>query len=304
MKKWLAILYIFSALSSFGQKAFFLKPNAKEAADPDSLFIAAVKKYFFKETGLELSGNLYTNRKANENPSYVLYVSEPDTVQCNALHSTWKYPFEYHDTEEQADWMKNQWRMKGYQAFVYKTYATSSTLLTNRFLSYSNEEKCFIIFHELMHNYIDQSKMKVPYDINEALSDVVGNYGSLNYTRFNLKTDLSTVYSQIDLTEKIYECLNNCIFKINKHTQNVSELHSNCSIELQALLKDANSFYQDRFNYPVNNGYLLKNSSYCRNYFLLKRVLLKQGSIMKVIEIIKTIPKKREDYIKYLEKFT
>ncbi len=273
-------------------------------ADYDSLFIVNVKKYSFKEFGTELKGDFYTKWKTNEDPYYVLFISRSDTVLYAPNYTrSGQYPLVYCKSESDADWQGTLWRKNGYHTFTYKTYANSSTELTSHFLSYSNEAKCFIIFHELLHNYIHQQKIKIPYEFHEALGDVVGNYGALSYAKLTLRTDINSIYKQIDLNEKIYECLNGYIAKITPSCTNIPTLNTDCYRDVQLLLEGGDTFQKDRFANGLNNAYLLKNMNYCKNYFLLKRVLLKQGSIMKLLEIIKTLPESPSDCVQYLEAF-
>ena len=282
-----------------------VKPASPPQPQYDSLFITRVKKYCSKEFGYQLKGDFYTNWKENNNPYYSLFVSAADTVQCPPDYANTKYgsPFIDYESEGAADWAGSFWRDRGYHAFVYKTYANSSTQLTPQFLDYSNEAKCFIIFHELLHNYVSQLKIKIPYEFHEALGDVVGNYCTLNFCTLFLSMDLRLVHRQIELNEKIYECLNKYIPKITKSEKNISGLNASCQKEVTELLGSGNNFQTDRFANSGNNGFLLKNMNYCKNYFLLKRVLLKQGSVFKLLEIMKSMPKTPEACVLYLESF-
>ena len=152
----------------------------------DSLvFIEDVKKFAFKEMGVELKGDFYTKSLESDKPYIYVYASLSDKIKA-------PYDLNYFffcDTNSTLGTKKaEEYAAKGYHAFCYKTYANSDAKLNKRFLSYPREAEAFIIFHELTHNYISQLDITIPYDFNEALSDLIGNYGALDYySKFDLK---------------------------------------------------------------------------------------------------------------------
>ena len=271
-------------------------------ADNDSLFIADVKQFVFKEIGMNFKGDFFTEWNTSDQPYYYLYVSLPDKVEKPKEFSS---SFTYCRQDERCIRTgEKEFQAQGYQTFCYKTYANSGTSLNKRFISYSPETKSFIIFHELIHNYISQKGIEMPYEFNEALSDVIGNYGTLKYFRDNNRTDLVAAENQIRRNEKIYSYMNSAIKKINRHPEKKIRYYTKCREKIHVVIKNATQFQNDRFNYEVNNAFLLKNLYYCKNYFLLKKVFLRQKSIKDFLEIIQHIPGEKEDCIKYLQKFT
>ncbi len=270
--------------------------------DGDSLFIQQVKEYVFRQIGVRLTGDFYTDWSKEEKPFLYVYVSLPDKIEC-PTEQTNPYIYCGTDTIRASDTEKH-FREQGYHFFCYKTFANSATLLNKRLMLYRNETKSFIVFHELVHNYLQQQKIKIPYEFNEALSDVIGNYGTLKYSIDSGKTNREIAKQQLKTNEKLYSCMNRCIAKINSHPGKTHELNERCQRKIQRTLKKSDAFQKDRFDYEVNNAYLLKNEYYCKNYFLLKKVFLKQGTIKDFLEIIRKMPEKKLDCEKFLEKYT
>lgn len=285
----------------------FICTNVFPTNNDSLLFVEELKKFAFKEIGVELTGDLYTQWVKEEKPYIYLYVSLPDKVQQPVELTS---PFIFFGADEIAANEKAlELQLSGYHTFCYKTYANSSARLSTRLLSYPREAISFIVFHEFIHNYIEQQFVKIPYEFNEALCDVVGNYGTLKYSQSTQNVNLMATENQIRTNEKIYMCLNTIILKLNKNSYKVNNpkkvlaLNESCNKIIHDILKKCNAFQKDRFDFTVNNAYLLKNEYYCKNYFLLKKVLLKQKSIKDFLELMKTLPDKASDCELYLKKF-
>ena len=98
--------------------------------------------------------------------------------------------------------------------------------------------------------------------------------------------------------------MNSFISKINNNILQADALRARCEKKIKRILKKCDTFQNDRFNYTVNNAYLLKNQYYSKYYFLLKKVFLKQKTIKAFLNIMKSLPNNTEDIVKYLLKFT
>ena len=266
----------------------------------DSLFISQVKDFVFKEMGVRLEGEFYTERDKFDGPGTVEYISLKDRVEIPFILQTHRTPY---DSSEQRYYQTPDYQRLGYSIFEYKTYATASTHLNKGLLSYRKESVSFIVFHELMHHFIMQFKLNIPYDFNESTCDVIGNYGALKYAKDSNKIKLKTARKQLKLNEEIYDCMNDFIAKINDNPAQCQQLLSKCQIKIRKLLKNGDSFQKDRFGFEVNTGYLLKNQYYCMNYFLLKKVFLKQKSMKDFLEIIKHLPANEADCQTYLARY-
>jgi hypothetical protein len=189
---------------------------------------------------------------------------------------------------------------EGHHAFIYKTYATSIAELNNRFISYSNESKCFIILHEFIHHFRRDLGLAVPYEYEEALADVVGNYGAMEFNKAFGSLDPKILNSQKLRNEKIYKIINKTSVAINSKPEKVDMLNSKCQKDIKKLLSDGDSFQKDRFAYTVNNGYLLKNRFYSEKYFLLQRLFQKSGTLSTFLNIFKDCPQDSKDFEAYL----
>jgi len=276
--------------------------SANAHGSNDSLFISDLKKFAFSETGYELKGDFYITYAKQDNPYIWLVAARPGKIG-RFNDSTSRLAYAGYD-EDVAKSRENEMKEKGYQTFPYKTYGNAAAQLSTGLLSYPGEAQSFIVFHELTHNTLAELHIRMPYEFNEALSDVIGNYGTLDYAEAEGKVDAKAAKNQVRVNEKLYKHFNTYIEKINKHPEKGKSYHESCGKKVHHLLKKANAFQKDRFNYTVNNAYLLKNRNYCMEYFLLKRVLIKQKTIQKLLEVMKTLPDGVEECEKYLEKFT
>lgn len=266
----------------------------------DSLaYVEDVKKFTQEEFGHIFTGDLYTQWAESEEPFLVFFVSLPNRIKVPASLEG-KYFFYVHSEDE-----ANQWAIKfgekGYQTFCYRTFANSACLLNKRLLSYPKEASTFIMLHELLHNYVFQKKINIPYQFHEALADVIANYGALKFTSSVQSPDSIPAMNQIERNEKIYKLFNKIISKFNRNPN--TRLHVRCKGVLDKILVNANAFQKDRFDYNVNNAYLVKNENYCKYYFLWKKVLQKQKTIKALLKIAETLPVGTTACEKYLKKF-
>jgi len=247
----------------------------------DSLFFDDLKKFFFKEVGFELKGNFYTEWKKKDGPYIILFASPINRVKSS------RYNNNRGRTEDFEHQNEMEYNEKYFSFFNYKTYGEASCELSTGLVSYNKEEQCFTVFHELMHNLSRQLHLSLPYDYEEALADVIGNYGSVLFARLTNKVDSVIVMKQIKINEELYKGFNYYIEMINNNPDNYKFYLYSCQALVNTLLETAGTFQHDRFNYEVNTAYLLKNSNYCKQYFYLKDMLLKQKSIFDFLELIK-----------------
>lgn len=258
----------------------------------DSLFIDSTKKFANKEFGVILNSGLYTKWSETNDAKFLLYVSLPNRVQDA------KNTFIIDESKPK----KEQYDKLGFTTFEYEFYCDASTLLKEKFLSFSFESISFIMFHELLHNYFIQEKIQLPKELNEAACDVIGNYCTLKYVKYNKRLQKKNVKQMIEANEKTYEIMNKYILRINQETEDASDLCDQCNSELYLLSKTYDDFQRIRFYSAVNTAYLLKNSDYSINYFLLKSILLKVKNIKEFLLILRHCPENKKDYEKYLAK--
>ncbi|WP_405207163.1 hypothetical protein [Aquimarina sp. LLG6339-5] len=181
-------------------------------------------------------------------------------------------------------------------SLLYETYGTSGTQLSKHLLSYSDESIAFIAFHEATHQHI-RSKAKIPYSIVESVCDVVGNYGTLNLFSENKKFSKRKAKKQIQQIESI-------AFKINRLINNTElELdNSKLTKEIEKLNKKKNKFKIERYDYEINNAYLIRNKSYTQYYFKLKSLFTLIGDLKEFIEFINNLPKNESECILEIDK--
>lgn len=264
------------------------------------LLIETVKQFVFSRLEYKLKGEFYQHWNTEEKPYLYLYTSLADKISVPEGMSS----FLYCGTDENLVKTKEKEQLlKGYHTFCYKTNANSATQLNKRFLSYPKEVIVFIVFHELMHNYLQQLSIQIPYEYNEALCDVIGNYGALQFAAELNRELLPAAKKQRKRNEKIYHRLNKTIGRINHKKGNINKRNTRCSKSVHKLLVHGSSFQKDRFDYPVNNAYLLKNEYYSKHYFLIRKVLKKQKDLKSFWKIIINMPNQKADCEPYLRKF-
>ena len=148
-------------------------------AHSDSTLLQNVKKFIVNETGFALAKTFYDTWSKSEKPTVVVYVS-----LCDKVRSIDDKVSRYSGINEDfAKTLASRHESAGHHVFIYKTYATSVAELNNQFVSYSNEAKCFILFHEFIHHFRRDLRLAIPYEYEEALGDVVGNYGAMEFHR-------------------------------------------------------------------------------------------------------------------------
>jgi hypothetical protein len=289
------VLYVLSFLS------LLLLFNNVAASNEDSLFLEKVKQYFFRQTGMVLKGEFYVVLDTGYHFPYI-FTSSADKIERPAKPK-------YSVCDFDSIRLTSGYHPMGYENsntetfFYYKSDQNASTKVTKKFISYPREAKFFIMFHELMHNYINQKKLKMPYDFEEAVCDIMGNYGAMALAKDDSLIDLSLSRQQVSVNEKIYRIINRYMIKVNHQPEKRAIYHSDCYNLLQKQLKKANAFQKDRFDYTVNNGFLLKNKNYSANYFLLKKTFLKAKTLTRFVEIINGLPEDDDSCIKFLGEF-
>jgi hypothetical protein len=159
------------------------------------------------------------------------------------------------------------------------------------------------MLHEFIHHYIRDLKLNIPFEYEEALGDVVGNYGAIQFGEVSDYLNQKHVRKQVFRNEEIYRTINSTIKKITADTNDVASLNFKCQKRIEKIIEDGGLFLNDRFGYNVNNAYLLKNRSYSKNYFMLKKILHKYGSIPKLLQIMKSGPREAENFERYLKTF-
>lgn len=240
--------------------------------------------------------NFYNNFARNNQMTKYLYISEPNTIKKTQNFSKYIY---YGNSSEKATKKKKELDSLGYHTLLYKTAGTMLTLLTDRLLSYSMESISFIAFHELTHKFI-KANTKIPYEIEEAVCDVVANYETLDFSNNYRNLNTKKVKYQLETIEKIKKTINRFYSHINSHKDNY-DVYKTCENEVFDLIQDKSLFLKDRYQYPVNNAYFLRTKSYSSNYFTVKKLLQKNGNTRAFLESIIRLPNDYNDAIKTIK---
>ncbi len=265
-------------------------------ANRDSVLIDAVKKFIVSESQFNLGKRFYTRWSKTNKPYINLYISSSDKVE-SPINVTYTG---FGTNEEAAHEQAAKHEALGHHAFVYKTYATSSAELNERFISYPEEAKYFIILHEFIHHFIRDLRWRIPYEFEEAIGDVVGNYGSIEFMQQFEAANLKSINKQKSRNERIYKVINKTTEVINRKPGKANELNLKCQKRIERVLRHGDQFQKDRFGYPVNNAYLLKNRFYSENYFSLRKLYQKTGTLKDFLNIIKSGPSDPEKFGAYI----
>ena len=275
MKTLLCALACFSSAASFAQG--------------DSLFVDSVKRFAAMEFGVTWSGFYYTEWLPDADGPYgYLYVSDSAAVRAPAGFSG-SFIFTGSDEAYSAR-AAAEYQARGYHTLPYRTFANSATQLSRTLLSYPRSEIVFIVAHELTHNFLIQEKIPLPYQFEEALCDVIGTACAFRFSARYHSLDTTALRTQTTRNEAIYRQVNQYTERISRNPQAVRSLNRSCDSAIHALLHGADSFQKTRFDYPVNNAYLLRNSLYAKHYFLLKAILERADGIAGLLRIIRAAP--------------
>lgn len=254
--------------------------------------IGDIRHFIEKDLDMNIGRNYYTKWKENDGMHIVLYVSLPD--QIKKPDSSSKRYLTFGDNMDKALRYQKLAEEKGYHTLIYKTAGVANTRLNKRLLSYRPESISFIAFHEAAHRHI-RNEGKTPYLIEEAACDIIGNYGAAAFAKATQKIDKRILAKQHILHEKLHKTLNKTTYKIE--TGNLEEfprIYKSCRKKIKKLLKKGGVFVKDRYNYEVNNAFLLRNSYYAENYFLLKKLYLQMNDLKEFVNYITALPPELE----------
>lgn len=203
-------------------------------------------------------------KKLSSKVYYYVYASFRNEQRSVFGEDAFKY---FHHNDSLAYIYADSLKKAGYDVMVYHTAATSGAKFVQRMLEYAPGTISFIMFHESIHRHRQNTQSKLPYIFEEALGDVTGILFSSKAVK--TKADKKIHAKFVKTNEKIYALIEKAIKgEISKEK---------CSVKLKKLLKKGDLFQKDRFNYEVNNAFLLRYTSYIKYYFLLKEVYGKWG---------------------------
>ena len=265
-------------------------------------FLQEVKVFAQKALGMNI-GDFYRkwSRRPKERINF-LYVSLPDKIERppDVEHNFLGFGKDYERALEKQKTYSDQ----GFHTLLYQTAGASNVQLNYSLLSYPYHTIAFIAFHEALHIHRGRSKASIPYIIEEAACDIVGNYAALQMSYKSERIGQTLIARQIQLHENIYETINSYTQKIRQCSGDKKQqktLHWECKKQLLPLLSKGNRFHRDRFDYPINNAYFFRNQFYFKHYFLLKQVYQKTGSLRQFIQYILTLPEEEAPALEQIE---
>lgn len=243
----------FIIVTAFISIFIFLSKAQKQPA-----YVRQYKKYIIAQLGLNVGKGFYSEFEKDTGFYYYVYASKANAI---ALPDTMKGSFFYMGRSAAEAIVKAKvWAVAGYDTLVYRTAGTSAAMLNSKLLGYCRHNILFIMLHEAVHVHLKRSQIKIPYAFEESLGDLLGNYGAM----FSGLVDYEKSRAMTVLNEQIYRFLIQC--STGEISGEARQHH------LNELMKHADSFRIDRFQYAVNNAYLLRNQFYTQRYFLLKHI--------------------------------
>jgi len=246
------ILFTLISFATFSQSL----PRDTSKYEHKIVFIKKVATLIHDSLKLKIGDDFYTRFSENDSMFSYVYVSRKDTI-CKVTDDAFIY-FGNHpyDAKVKAD----DFSKAGFDVMLYQTAGTSGAFISKRLLEYDELSIAFIMIHEAIHRHIANSHSTIPYEFEESIGDVIANSFCGWYSGASVKKYFDFAFKN----EKIYSLINRCSKgKLSKEK---------CTKKINAQLKNASLFQKDRFNYTVNNAYLLRNSFYTKRYFQLREL--------------------------------
>lgn len=263
----------------------------------DSTLINGLKNYILAESGYKTRDQFFNTWSEGGKPAVVVYVNPRNSVGTFGRANSMVIGAGH--KEEYGKKVARRYDSLGYHTLLYKTYGTGRTELSPRFMSYSAESKCFIVLHEFIHHYLTDRKLNLPLEYHEALGDILGNYGTIEFADQSSYVNKSRAIAQRSRNESLYRAINKSIERINRDSTQVNRVNTWCQRKVSKVLGE-DLFQNDRFNYTINNAFLFRYRAYTEKYFVLKKILKKQKSIHGLLSIVEKGPSNPKDFERYL----
>lgn len=238
-------------------------------------FIDSLKVFIKQELRLDVKSTFFTTWYKGRRPEYYLYISKVDTCQVPKDLPPYIY---CRRNLRQAKRLKKQYEHQKRDVLLYHTHVSFSTKLSAGLLNYTKEEIGFLVLHEAFHQHLYIHQKKIPYAIEEASCDVIALQALQQFIGqidTSLKTKVSSFKHEI---EKISLFIN-------------SYSPSSGSITIPKHW----SFLHDRYQYPINQAYLLRHSYYSRYYFILQKVFNEKKHLNDFIDTVFHLPSNLDD---------
>ena len=261
------VIFIVTQTHSFSQNNTAIKGLTPYEIKSLNL-IRELEHFGRKDLRLKLHNHFYTQWQEVEQPNTYLYVSRADSILLPP--NTDAFQFFGTDTLT-AKLIADSITNAGLDAMIYRTSGNSAVRLTHQLLNYPQEAIIFIVLHEMAHIHRNQKKLKIPYSTEESFGDFLGNIAGENFVRKYHPELIESFSKQKATHESLYKLFKN----MESNAQGISQLekiaiYSSAQAQLNSILVSANKFQHDRFEYPMNHAYILRNRYYYAWYFEYK----------------------------------
>jgi len=233
-----------------------------------------LRDYLRNDLRLDIGDEFYTTWNESGTRLSYIYVSRPDTLAPPEGVDAFIYIGE---DSLRADSVFFTYAIQNYHSLHYRTAGTSAAKLNAALWNYPEEAFVFIVIHEAVHVHLQRMHKKIPYEDEEALCDATADHFGPLFLR-SISGEYKAALRQRKINENIYAKLNHAEDRFYKEKTKAEMLRARTEKDVQRQLKKANAFQVDRYNYPVNNAYLMRYHSYAHNYFFFRAQYLEYNS--------------------------
>lgn len=288
--------------NSLGLTGLFLLPDAVLLSDQEKAALKLIREaeaFAIKHWGVRLKRKFYKKWLKQEAQLTYVYASRKDSILLGRDEPSFRF---FGVDTVKAKVKAQELEAVGYDTMIYKTSGTSATLLTHHLLNYPQEAILYIVFHEMAHVHRDVSQTKVPYPAEESLGEFLGNYGSMNFVKQNHPELLPAVLKQKNIQEQLYQLLSSTEREIQGIDASLKAVkYAQVQTKLNDLLKEGNVFQQERYSYPANHAYILRNRYYYLWYEEFKQIHESGLEIADIIKLYDQIPENQAEAKLFLD---
>jgi hypothetical protein len=249
--------------------------------------INQLKDHASGEMEMKLRKDFFLKWSENEVSQHYLYVSEPNRVACPKDIN--QYIF-FGANKKKAELKQKEYIDKGFHTLLYKRAGSHDFTITNSLLSNSNESLSLLIFHEAAHQHLSK-KAQLSLSLEESSCEVIAFYGARSFSQSFKEVDQKKINKIIEILEKSYELINQVSSSISDDMSKNQKLYFELEKHLFSSQNSNDFFMQQRFIYPVNNAYLLKNQFFSKRYELVKAVAKKDKTLNHFVSTLEKLPK-------------
>jgi hypothetical protein len=297
--------FVFIILFLTQTLSFSQKTQAKKVLtlkEKNSLkLIREIEHFGRSELKLKLHHHFYTQWQVVEQQNTYLYISRADSI----LLPTGANAFQFFGTDTiAAKLVADSMTQAGLDAMIYRTSGNSAVRLTHQLLNYPQEAIIFIVLHEMAHVHSNQKKLKIPYPSEESFGDFLGNIAGEYFVRKYHPELIQAFTKQKETHESLYKLFEN----MERNAQGVSKsvkvsIYSAAQKQLNSIILSANKFQHDRFAYPMNHAYILRNRYYYAWYFEYKCLNSKLNNLREMTTLYSHIPNNEIELRKIIKSY-